>query len=88
MNLNSRNEPLKIEYPCKWKFKIIGENVEDMINAVEEIVFNLEYDITPSNISSNEKYFSLNLQVLVPSELIRNIIFQKLSELDAIKFVI
>lgn len=88
MNLNSQNEPLKIEYPCKWKYKIIGEKVEDMINAVEEIVANLEYDITPSNISNNEKYYSLNLQVLVPSEIVRNIVFQKLAEQDAIKVVI
>lgn len=88
MNLDSQNEPLKIEYPCKWKYKIIGENVEDMINAVEEIVVNLEYDITPSNISNNEKYYSLNLHVLVPSEIVRNIVFQKLAEQDAIKVVI
>lgn len=88
MNLNSGNVPLKIEYPCKWKFKIIGEKVEDMISAVEKIVVNLEYDITPSNISSNEKYFSLNLQVLVPSEIIRNILYQKLTQQEAIKFVL
>lgn len=87
MNLNSANEPLKVEYPCKWQYKIIGENVDDMISAVEEIVIGLEYDLTPSNISKNGKYYSLNLQVLVPSEIIRNTVFQRLAEDDAIKIV-
>lgn len=59
-----------------------------MIIAVEEIVIGLEYEITPSNISSNEKYFSLNLKVLVPSEIMRDLIFQKLESHSSIKFVL
>jgi putative lipoic acid-binding regulatory protein len=86
--MNSDSEQLNIEYPCKWQYKIIGKSVEDMISAVEDIVVDLEYDITPSNISSNEKYYSLNLQVMVPSEIIRNIIYQKLTQQEAIKFVL
>lgn len=87
MTRNYKKKP-EIKYPCHWQYKIIGANLDNMISAVEEIVVSHEYKITPSNISSNEKYYSLNLQVLVPSELIRNIIFQKLSEHHAIKFVI
>lgn len=59
-----------------------------MIIAIEEIVIGLEYEITPSNISRNEKYYSLNLKVLVPSEVMRDLIFQKLDEHSAIKFVL
>lgn len=86
--MNSDSERLNIKYPCKWQYKIIGKSVEDMISAVEDIVADLEYDITPSNISSNEKYYSLNLHILVPSEIIRNIIYQKLTQKEAIKFVL
>jgi len=88
MNNNSGSGSLNISYPCKWSYKIIGSDAEELIAAVEETITNLEYDITPSNISSNEKYLSLNVQVLVPSEIMRNIIFQQLSKHPAIKIVI
>jgi putative lipoic acid-binding regulatory protein len=88
MIYNPENKKPQIEYPCKWPYKIIGENIEEMINAVEAVVVDLEYDLTPSNISQKGKYFSLNITVEVPSETMRDLIFQKLSKHSAIKFVI
>lgn len=88
MNFNPENQKPEIDYPCDWQYKIIGTSVEDMIVAIEEIATGFEYEITPSNFSSNEKYFSLNLKVFVPSEIIRDLIFQKLEKHLAIKFVI
>lgn len=88
MNFNPENQKPDIDYPCDWQYKIIGTSVEDMIVAIEEIATGFEYEITPSNVSSNEKYFSLNLKVFVPSEIIRDLIFQKLEKHLAIKFVI
>ena len=78
----------EINYPTKWEYKIIGSNVDEMIKAVESIVVDLEYDITPSNISKKANYFSLNVSVIVPSEFVRDKIFQNLTEHIAIKFVI
>ena len=78
----------EINYPTKWEYKIIGSNVDEMIKAVESIVVDLEYDITPSNISKKANYFSLNVSVIVPSEFVRDKIFQNLTEHTAIKFVI
>ena len=77
-----------IIYPTKWEYKIIGSNVDEMVKAVENIVADLEYDLTPSNISKKGKYFSLNVLVLVPSEIIRDKIFQELTKHPAIKFVV
>lgn len=88
MIFNHENKKPQIEYPCKWPYKIIGKSVEEMINAVEEVVVGLEYDLTPSNISRKGKYFSLNIFVVVPSEIVRDLIFQKLSAHPAINFVI
>ena len=88
MIFNPENKKPQIDYPCKWPYKIIGDSVEEMINAVEEVVVGLEYDLTPSNISHKGKYFSLNITVVVPSEVVRDLIFQKLSKHPAIKFVI
>ena len=77
------NDPKKnkhvIEYPTKWEYKIIGNDVDKLLKAVEGAVPGLEYEITPSNISKNEKYYSLNVTVVVSSEVVRDLVFQKLS---------
>jgi uncharacterized protein len=88
MVFNQENKKPQIEYPCKWPYKIIGDSIEEMIRAVEEAVVDLEYDLTLSNISKKGKYFSLNISVVVPSEVVRDLIFQKLSKHPALKFVI
>jgi uncharacterized protein len=88
MIFNPENKKPQVDYPCKWPYKIIGDSVEEMINAVEEVVADLEYDLTPSNISRKGNYFSLNITVDVPSETMRDLIFQKLSKHPAIKYVI
>lgn len=59
-----------------------------MINEIEEIVMDYNFELTPSNVSRNEKYFSLDPQVLVPSEIARDIIFQKLGENGTINLII
>lgn len=87
MIFNDENKKPQIEYPYNWPYKIIGENIEQMITAVEEVVIDLEYELTPSNISRKGKYFSLNVIVMVPSEIVRDLIFQKLSGHPSIKFV-
>ena len=87
MIFNQENKKPQIDYPCKWPYKIIGESVEKMITAVEEIIIDLEYDLTPSNISRKGKYFSLNISVVVPSETIRDKIFREFTNHSAIKYV-
>ncbi len=86
MNLEG-NRP-KIDYPTKWEYKIIGSDIDEMIKAVETIIVDLEYDLSASNISRKAKYFSLNVSVVVSSEIVRDSIFQKLTKHPAIKFVI
>lgn len=86
MDLNKKRPD--IDYPTEWQYKIIGSDVDEMLSAVEESIIGLDYQVVPSNVSSNEKYFSLNISLIVPSEIVRDIIFQKLSNHPAIKFVI
>ena len=86
MNLNERRP--EIEYPTSWQYKIIGSDVNEMLSAVAESIKGLDYEVTPSNVSKNEKYFSLNVSLIVPSEVVRDIIFQNLAKHPAIKIVI
>ena len=78
----------KIVYPVKWGYRIIGADVDNLLRAVEETMPGLNYEVKSSNISSNEKYYSLNVTVLVSSEVVRDLIFQKLSDHPDIKMVI
>lgn len=87
MILNEENRKPEIKYPCNWSYKIIGTDIEQMIAAVEETIVSLNYDLTPSNISRKGRYFSLNVTVMVPSEIVRDEIFKTLSGHPAIKFV-
>jgi len=88
MNLDSNNKQPIIEYPTKWEYKVIGEDVDKLLKAIEEIVNGLEYEITPSNISKGGKYFSLNLTVVVLSEVMRNRVFRDLDDHPNVKIVI
>ena len=78
----------EIEYQCEWAYKIIGTNIEKILEAIESAVSGMKYDVTPSNISKKGKYFSLNLLVTVPNETMRDIVYQKLSDNDFIKIVL
>jgi putative lipoic acid-binding regulatory protein len=79
MILDSNSERPELNYPCEWIYKVIGKDVNKLIAAIEQSSLELEYDITPSNISKNENYISLNFKVTVPSEAARDIIYQKLN---------
>jgi len=85
---DSEKRKPNIRYPTKWGYKIIGRDVDEMLSAIEESIEGLEYEVTPSNISRNEKYYSLNLTVVVPSELVRNVLFQKLDKHPSVTMVI
>ena len=88
MNSELNEKRPEIIYPCSWDYKIIGTNIDKMLEVIEEAAGEHPHDVTPSNISLKGKYFSLNLKVTVPNEIIRDIIYQKLGDSPFIKVVI
>lgn len=88
MILDSNSKKPNIEYPCNWDYKVIGTDVDKMINVIEQSVEGMDYKISSSNVSSKGKYFSLNLTVFVSSEVIRDIIFAKLKASEFVKMVL
>jgi putative lipoic acid-binding regulatory protein len=84
----SENKRPKIDYPTVWEYKLIGKDVDKLLKAVEEVLPGLEYEVKFSNVSKNEKYYSLNVSVTVTSEALRDIIFQKFSSHTEVKFII
>lgn len=88
MIINSNSERPEIKYPCEWVYRIIGKDVDKLISAAEESALNLQYEIIPSNVSSNRKYFSISLKVFVTSEAARDIIYEKLNRNPAVSMVL
>jgi putative lipoic acid-binding regulatory protein len=88
MILESDNQRPEIKYPCEWGYKVIGTDVNKILHAIEEASMGLTPDITPSNISKNGKYFSINFTVEVPNEVVRNLVYEKLKNNPEIKIVI
>jgi len=68
----------KINYPCRWLYKVIGSDQEQLYLALEEIIGHGACDISLSNSSSSGKYVCLNVEVFVESEEKRNSIYMDL----------
>lgn len=88
MILDSSSQRPEITYPCEWSFKVIGEDVDRILSAIGEASLGLDYDVIPSNLSKNGKYFSFNFKLEVQNEVVRNLIYEKLQSSPDIKFVI
>jgi len=84
---NEKND-LKIEYPCKWGYKVIGSDVDNILLAIEKSVLGLEYSVSPSNVSKTGKYISFNILMEVPNEVVRDLVFENLQKNEHINFVI
>lgn len=88
MILGNNNQRPEINYPCTWYYKVIGEDVDKILSAIEDASYGFEYSVSPSNVSKNEKYFSINFSLEVPNETTRDIIYQKLSDNKDVKMVL
>jgi uncharacterized protein len=84
---NERNK-LEIEYPCTWGYKVIGSDVDNILTAIETSALGLDYSVSPSNVSKTGKYVSFNIEVEVPNEVVRDLVFENLQKSEHIKFVV
>ena len=62
----------EIVYPCRWEYKTIGADEDEMRAAIAEIVVYLDHSLSSSNTSRTGRYCSLLLAVTVRSESHRN----------------
>jgi hypothetical protein len=77
-----------IQYPCRWQFRLIGENREAIIDAIHTSVDISACKISEGNASSGGRYLSLNLELTVNDEAERLQIYQVLSKHPAIRVVL
>ena len=78
----------EIEYPCRWKYKVVGSDQGLIRSAIAEIVREREYTINLSRSSKGGKYHSLNLQMNIDNDESRVEIYEALKKHPAIKLVL
>lgn len=88
VNINDIEQKLELEYPCDWRYKIVGEEREKIENAIREVIFEREHRLTHSNTSRSGKYISLNLDLLVHNEEDRQFIYEALKAHQDVKMVL
>lgn len=93
---NPNNQKPKIEYPCQWGYKVIGNDEETVHKAIRNCLSECfepgeelkSLEIGGSRVSGGGKYVSVGLTIEVMNEEERNIIFQALADRPEIKMVI
>ncbi len=85
-----RNDSCKpdIFYPCRWQFRLIGEERAAIIQAVEAVVDLSACAITEGNVSSGGRYLSVNLEMTVNDEVERLRLYQQFAASSAIRVVL
>ncbi len=88
VNINEVNQKLELDYPCQWRYKLIGQDADMIKQAVKEIILEREHTIDFSNTSCSGKYLSMNLDILVQNEDERQFIYESLKAHIHIKMVL
>ncbi|NLX18841.1 MAG: DUF493 domain-containing protein [Desulfobulbus sp.] len=87
MNGCSRCKP-DIQYPCRWQYRLIGEERTTILQAVQAVV-NLEAcTVSDGNVSSGGRYLSVNVELTVTSEEDRLDLYNRFAADPAIRMVL
>jgi putative lipoic acid-binding regulatory protein len=82
------NQKLELEYPCSWKYKIVGEERKKLEAAIHSVILERAHTLKHSNASKTGKYISLNLDMIVHNEDDRTFIYEALKAHDDVKMVL
>jgi putative lipoic acid-binding regulatory protein len=86
--LNASDKKVEIEYPCNWKYKLIGYEKEAIQKAIHDVIIEREHNLNHSSSSKTGKYVSMNLELLVLNEDDRNFIYEALKKHQNLKMVL
>lgn len=88
MIINETDQKLELEYPCDWRYKVIGEEREKLEQAIRDVILEREHRLEHSNASRGGKYVSLNLDLQVHNEDDRQFIYEALKAHAHVKMVL
>lgn len=82
------NQRLELDYPCSWKYKVIGRERRVLEEAIHSVILERAHSLEHSNASKTGKYVSLNLDLIVQNEDERTFIYEALKAHQDIKMVL
>jgi hypothetical protein len=77
-----------IDYPCRWVYKIIGPDREEMSRAVAALLQDSSFTMIISSSGATGKYHCLNVEVLVENEEKRIAVYESLKAEESIKIIL
>ncbi len=83
-----RSQKLQLDYPCRWSFKLIGEDEFQLRTLVDSVLGRRDYSLTLSNTSSTGRYRSMLLVLEVQSDADRHAIGERLQQSEYVHMVL
>ena len=88
MNENSRGCTPEIHYPCRWQYRLIGEERSAMVAAIGKVVDMAACVIADGNLSTGGRYLSLTVEITVTDDAERLRLYQQFAADPAVKMVL
>lgn len=88
MPAQEKSDKPRIDYPCRWSYKILGTGEAALRDTVAEVVREKEHTLSLSNTSRTGRYVALNLEMTVADEDERVSIYRALAAHPAVKMVL
>jgi hypothetical protein len=85
---DDEKQKVQLSYPCRWVYKIIGPDADEMKRAAAEIIRDSKYKLSLSRSSATAKYHCLNVELSVESEAQRMALYEALKAHRAVKLVL
>lgn len=82
------DEKIELQYPCVWEYRVIGEALNTLKLAVEEVFSGRKFNFVESNTSKGGKYHSAIVETEVESESVRQELYENLKAHASIKIVL
>jgi len=87
MFCDTRDKP-RIDYPCRWSYRVIGADEAEMRAAVAEVLGDEDYRLSEGNTSPAGRWRSLELELEVVNEAHRLEVHRVLREHPAVRMVL
>ena len=78
----------EIHYPCRWQFRLLGEERAAIIAAIGTVMDISACEISDGNVSSGGRYLSVIMETTVTGEAERLSLYQQFAADPAIKVVL
>jgi hypothetical protein len=87
VKMENENQKVRIAYPCRWRYKVIGADEAGMRAAIAAATDGAA-DVTVSRGSATGRYLSLDVAVQVGDESARIAVYEALRKDPSVKVVL